>query len=497
MKMKIQRYMMAGTIVGSIAIVTDDTLAASEKNMKDGKPRLNILLFTADDLGWTSVGCYGSGLDVTPNIDRFAGEGVLFENGYVNAAISSPSRKIIMTGMYGHNSGAMGFDPIDRTREVPVLADILAKNGFRTGILGKLDHSNPYDGYEWDFCHDSKELGRGRNPDLYEKYVSDFISGCKDDNVPFFFMVNSDDPHRPFFNPDDPKSLRDGIKMPSRLYSPEEISVPGFLPDTKMTREEMAYYYNSTRRLDDTFGAVMKVLEESGLMENTIIVFLSDNGIAMPFAKANVYYASNRVPFIVKWPGHGDPGVRNSCDFVNEADLMPTFLDILGIDIPKHIDGKSFKRILNGKYGHHRNHSFHQIDKKISGPAVPMRSIVTADYIYIFNAWSDGKRFYTNNNEGQTMKSLEQLAKTDDFARERVGLFRYRVAEEFYNLKNDKSCLHNLIDSPSYHKEINKYRKLLEKEMVEHRDTLLPVFQVRNNTAQKEKVMKQLFPSMK
>lgn len=486
---------VCGCFVGKGNVVN----AAERKDVlkRGNDKKMNIVLFTADDLGWMSLGCYGSNLDVTPNIDRFASSGIVFENGYVNAAISSPSRKIMMTGLFGHNSGAMGFEPIDRTRDdVPILADILKENGYRTGILGKVSHSSPYEGYNWDFARDYADLGCGRNPELYAKYVEAFLKECKAKEQPFYFMINSHDPHRPYHNPKDAKALSGNVKEPSRLFSPEEIEVPGFLPDTYKVREELSWYYNSTRRLDDTFGAVMEILASAGEMDNTMIVFISDNGIAVPFAKANVYYASNRVPFIVRYPGSPSNGVRNHEDFVQEVDLLPTFLDLLDIELPENIDGCSFRKVLEEKFGSHRNYTFTQIDRKASGPSVPMRSIITEDWCYIFNAWSDGKRVYFNNNEGRTMQSMNELAKIDTFAESRVNLFRYRTEEELYDMRSDKDCIHNLINDKSKGRLIGKLRRMMEKEMVAHRDTLLPVFRARENHELKEKELMKAYPSM-
>ena len=495
--MNTKEIILLGAALGGSLISACNADAAQRRSKKQNCSKPNIILVTADDLGWMSLGCYGSKLDVTPNLDKFASEGIQFNNGYVNAAISSPSRKIMMTGLFGHNSGAMGFEPIDRNRNVPILADILAENGYRTGILGKVPHSSPYEGYEWDYAHDYAELGRGRNPELYAGYTREFIEKCQKEGKPFYFMINSHDPHRPYHDPEDPKALAGNAKAPSKIFSPDEIEVPGFLLDNKLTRLELSHYYNSTRRLDDTFGAVMEVFEDTGIMDNTMIVFLSDNGIAMPFAKANAYYASNRVPFMVRWPGNYKNGVINESDFVMEVDLLPTFLDIAGIDIPSGIDGRSFKAVLEGKKGQHSTYTFNQIDRKIGGPACPMRSIITEDFAYIYNAWPDGKRFYRNNNEGLTMKSMEEAAETDKFAAERVNVYRYRTKEEFYNMKTDKASVHNLINEKSLQDKIQKYRDLLEKEMIAHSDTLLPVWNARKNFAEKERLLKKAYPTIK
>ena len=183
---------------------------------------------------------------------------------------------------------------------------------------------------KWDYVFDQRDLGNGRNPDLYYQRCVTFFKRCQDEDKPFYFMVNSHDPHRPYCNPE---KLTKGAAMPSRVYQPEEVEVPGFLPDLPGVRVELAHYQNSTRRLDDTFGRVMRALEESGLAKNTIVVFISDNGIAVPFAKCNTWFHSSRTPFLVRWPGTVKAGTRNDTHFVSAVDLMPTFLELSLIHI--------------------------------------------------------------------------------------------------------------------------------------------------------------------
>ncbi len=472
------------------------TLLLSPNMAHAAQEQPNIILFTADDLGWISLGCYGATEDVTPNLDQFAREGMQFNHGFVNAAISAPSRRIMCTGMYGHNSGAMGFLEVDPKRNAPILMDILKDNGYTTGILGKVGHSSPTHDYAWDFSYDYGDLGRGRNPQLYAQYTEEFIKKAKKDGEPFYMMINSHDPHRPFHNPEDPNALRGNAVEPSRLFTPEEIDVPGFVPDTKEVRLELSHYFNSTRRLDDTFGEVMKVIEKLGCKENTIIVFISDNGVAIPFAKANTYYASNRTPFLVRWPAKIKPQSVNNVDFVSEVDLLATFLDVAGIDVPEKTNGKSFKPALMGKVGKHHTCSYHQIDKKIGGAPTPMRSVITSDYCYIFNAFHDGKRIYKNNNEGETMKSMEALAEADPTMQARVELYRKRVPEELYDMRKDPNGLNNLIGSAKHKKALEEMQALMREKMVANNDTLLPTFDARDDFTKKELALFAAYPEL-
>ena len=232
---------------------------------------VNILLFTADDLHAESLGVYGGRpADVTPNLDAFAAEGLLFNRAHVNTAICAPCRAIIATGRYGHRSGAMGF--MSARNDVPDVVTTFQEAGFHTGILGKQPHSTPKANIKWDYAFDQKDLGDGRSPQLYYDRSVTFLKQAKKAGKPFYFMVNSHDPHRPYCYPD---KLRKGAEMPSKVYQAEDVTVPGFLPDLPGLREEFAAYLNSTRRLDDTFGRVMEALEETGFTDNTLVLFIT------------------------------------------------------------------------------------------------------------------------------------------------------------------------------------------------------------------------------
>jgi len=193
------------------AFVAAPFTEAFEPNRK----KLNVLLFAADDLNCDSVGCFGGKVPgLTPNLDAFASEGVRFEYAHVTVAICQPSRGVLATGLYGHNSGVMGFMHTDR--DIPTVMQTLADAGYLTGILGKVKHSTPKADYKWDFAHDQKELGNGRDPDIYYSYCQEFLAKCRRQSKPFYFMVNSHDPHRPYHVPGKPAK---GAKEPSKTNS--------------------------------------------------------------------------------------------------------------------------------------------------------------------------------------------------------------------------------------------------------------------------------------
>ncbi|MDA7934293.1 sulfatase [Akkermansiaceae bacterium] len=454
-------------------------------------PPLNILLFTADDLGHEQLEFHGGGVaDVTPNLSKFSAENHTFLRGHVNIAICAPSRSIIATGRYGHNSGCYGFNKL--LKKIPTVFAHFKKHGYLTGILGKVSHSTCDTTFTWDFAHDQAELGNGRSPKKYHDYSVEFFNRCKKEDKPFYFMVNSHDPHRPFH---DPKKPVKNAEEPSRIFKPGEIEVPPFLPDLPEVRKELAHYYNSIRRLDDTFGRVIEALEKSGLAESTLVLFITDNGSAFPFAKANTYLAATRTPLLVRWPGVTKPGTKDDTHFVSEVDFFPTFAEAAGLTAPDKLDGRSFVSLLQGKTQKNRDIMFTQIDYTIGGPPKPMRCIQDENYGYIFNAFSDGKFQYRNNNEGLTFKAMKEKGKTDPAIQARVDLFRYRVVEEFYDLKNDPGSTKNLIDSPGHQELIASYTKRLRQWMVDTNDHNLRSFDVRKDPAKLAQTIKD-YPKM-
>jgi len=419
------------------------------------KAPLNILFFTADDMGWFSVAAMGSPAhlpDVTPNIDRFATQSMVFQRAHVTVAICQPSRGVLATGMYPHTSGVEGF--YQAAGHLDTVMSELSAHGYRTGILGKCVHCTPDASYHWDMLHDANALGHGRNPQKYAAYFREFVRDSKKRGQPFYFMCNSHDPHRPWVgSPTDLQWQREknDYVQPTRIFKPGEMIVPGFLPDLPGVREDLAQYCSSARRCDDTFGAIMKVLEDEGLANNTIVVFLSDNGMSAPFSKMNAYYNSTRTPLMVRYPGVTKPGSVDATHFVSGIDYMPTMLDALGYRVPAGVDGRSFLPLLRGEDQQGRDHVFTQIYETRANARYPMFTVQNADYILIYNPWSDGKTIFKSESlSGPAFQAMLEASKTDDYIRSRVTLARYRVPLELYDIKKDPDALVNLAKDPKY-----------------------------------------------
>ena len=448
----------------------------------------NVLLITADDLNCDSVGAFGATLDgTTPNLDRLATEGMRFERAHVTIAVCQPCRSVWMTGRYPHRSGGEGFHRL-RKPSLPILPGELREAGYLVGILGKVGHSTPYADFRWDLEHDQKDLGRGRSPERYAHFARQLLSRAKADGKPFFLMANAHDPHRPFHGNDRKVVYRkqgddgNGASLPSRVFRPAEVPIPGFLPDLPQVRREIAEYYSSVRRLDDVVGALLRTLDDLGLRDGTLVIFLSDHGMALPFSKTNCFYHSTRTPLIVRWPGVARPGSVNGDDFVSGIDLLPTLLAVAERPSPAGIDGRSFVPLLKGEQQDGRDRVFTQFHETAGKRRYPMRCVQDSRYAYIFNAWSDGTRRFRNESQGgRTMKAMQAAAINDPALAARVQLFLYRVPEELYDIRNDPDGKRNLIADPRHAKAATRLREELEGWMERTSDPALEVFRAREN----------------
>ena len=437
--------------------------------LSEQKP--NVLLITVDDMNCDSVGAFGCGVDnITPNIDRLATEGLRFEHGHVTIAICQPTRAVWMTGRYPHRNGALGFDPI--TRGVPTMLEALHQNGYLTGILAKVPHVVPTRHAAFDVIVRSANLGTGRDPALYHRHALEFFERSKKDGKPFFLMANAQDPHRPFAGSAQEsgrKNRKNATRIPgvSRTYRPNEIAVPGFLPDIPAVRKEIAEYFTSVHRADEVVGGVLKALSESGLDEKTLVMFVSDHGMPLPFAKTNCWRHSTRTPWIVRWPGVVKPASVDDSHFVSGIDLAPTILNAVGLKPLPGADGRSFMPLLKGETQQGREHVFTHINRTAGKREFPMRSVQNERFGYIFNAWAaSGTTVFRNESQsGLTMKAMIAAAKDDPLIASRVKHFLYRQVEEFYDYQNDPDALHNLIDDPQYREETAYFRQLMLRYM--------------------------------
>ena len=426
----------------------------------------NILFMTADDMHWDSVGVYQSPVKgITPNLDQLANQGFMFRHAYVQIAICTPSRQVMLSGNHSHQTMTRCFTPVERIG--PTLPDVLKENSYLLANINKRQNH-----YPWDIEIDEEESACGRDVAFYGTALTRIITQAESEDKPFFIMANMNDPHRPFHGAGMPKKVKDErrVSRPSHVYRPEEVTVPGFLPDLPNVRLEMAEYYSSVRRADDCVGMMLETIADLGVQDDTIVLFMSDHGISMPYSKINCYRASLRVPLLVRWPGKIKANAIEELQMVSTVDLAPTLLDMVGIEIPNHMAGRSFFPITQGQKQPNRDFIIGYYYRNLRQTNMfPTFTVQTRDKAYIYNPWSTHRKEVHNSDytHSRTLAAMWSQAETDHAVKRRVEFHKFRVVEEFYDYAEDPYAFDNLIHDMRYQSDIKNMKKRLQAWMEE------------------------------
>jgi N-sulfoglucosamine sulfohydrolase len=449
----------ASMLAGS-GLISDEAFTAGTK-------RRNIVLIVSDDHGLDALGCYGNKVIKTPNLDQLASEGVRFTNAFCTTASCSASRSVILTGMYNHANGQYGhqhsyhhFISFPNIKSLPVL---MGEAGYRTGRIGKY-HVAPEEVYQFDV-----ELrGNSRSPVEMANNCREFISS--DDRKPFFLYFCTSDPHRGGGKAEELPTKPDrfgnrakpypGVKEVE--YNPEDVIVPPFLPDSSECRDELAQYYQSVSRVDQGVGRLLDVLKEAGKYDNTVVIYISDNGVAFPGAKTTLYEPGMRLPCIVRNPAQRKKGIACNA-LINFADLAPTIMDFADA-LPKKNDfhGRSFKSVLEhekpwGWDVTYASHTFHEITMYY-----PMRVVRERRFKLIWNiAHGLDYPFASDLWESSTWQAtLERGEKY--YGKRTVEAYLHRPKFELYDLENDPDEIHNLADDPNHKGTLSRLQTKLK-----------------------------------
>lgn len=452
MKKQILVKLIFASIIATVFIIAG--FAFSDEK-EENKP--NIVILMSDNHSWSHLGCYGDPVVKTPNIDKIAQQGIRFTNAFCAAPSCTPARASMLTGqnIWRLEEGAnlWGILP----SKFKVYTEMLEEAGYLVGFEGKGWGPGSFEAG-----------GRDRNP-AGEQFSSleEFISKRKE-GQPFTYWFSSRNPHRPY--------NANAKEQPVDLAS---IEVPTYLPDNDAVRRDIADYYAEVQMFDKEVGAFMKYLEESGAIENTIVIVCSDNGWQMPRGLANLYKFGTKVPMIIKMPGKDQKG-RVINDFVSLNDLAPTFLELAGLPIPDEMDAKSLVNILNSNKSGvidpardfmvtaRERHAFVRQD----GAGYGGRAIITDNFLYIRNfepeQWPAGdpplfgdvdahmlhypsptKMYILKNREKEDVRKFFELA------------FAKRPAEELYDLVADPDQMNNVAHEKAYKEIKNKLAERL------------------------------------
>ena len=397
---------------------------------KGAAPRRNVVLYVADDQGMDDAGCYGNSVVRTPGIDALARDGVRFTHAFCTTSSCSPSRSVILTGLYNHATGQYGlahgahhFVSFSNVRSLPLL---LREAGFRTVCAGKF-HVEPEPAYHFD------EYIKGEAPARMADRCKSIIADSSE--RPFFLYFCPTEPHRPFH--------REG----SAPVDPKDVVVPSYLPDIPECREELAAYYGSIERCDSGLLRLIEILKETGRWDDTLIVYISDNGAPFPGAKTTLYDPGTRLPCIVRNPFEKRQG--SVCDaMIHWADIAPTLLDFAGaLRDPEAFHGRSFLGAIAEEhpagwdevYG---SHTFHEVTMYY-----PMRSVRTRRHKLIWNL-AHPLEYPTAQDlwDSKTWQAVLDRG-IKDYGKRAVQAYLHRPRFELYDIEEDPHEVRNIADA--------------------------------------------------
>jgi len=440
----------------------------------DSKP--NIIIFIADDLSWHDVACFGGPTDAkTPHLDQLASEGVKFTKFYSPAAVCSPARQSLLTGMFPVRTGAYPNHTFVKlgTHSLPYYLKPL---GYRTMGAGK-QHFAPPESYpfdQWSSMIGEDGPGGGEDTgdgDLNFKELEQFFSADK--AHPFCAYVATHQPHAPW-------TKGDQSSFKSKILK----NIPPYLVDTLETRQNLAKYYAEVSQCDSEVGTVMEILKKSGQDKNTIFIFLSEQGSSLPHSKWTLYDPGIRVAVIVRWPEKIKKGISNGA-LIQYVDILPTLIAAAGGDPmsadtgcpdaagARGFDGRSFLDVLLGKSDKFRDTIFAQQTTRgirNGSDAYAIRAACDGRWKLIVNFESEAK-FKNAISEGEVIQSWQKKGKEGNaFAAEQASRYIIRPALELYDLQSDPWELTNVADNKDNTATITRLRCDLDAWMKQQGD---------------------------
>ncbi|MEM6280157.1 MAG: sulfatase [Verrucomicrobiota bacterium] len=388
----------------------------------------NIVFINADDLTRNDLSIYG-GQAYTPNFDRLASEGMVFDACFQAAPMCSPTRHNLYTGIYPVKSGAYPNHTFakDGTKSI---VHHLQPHGYRVALSGKR-HISPESVFPFEYSGQ-------KNPDM--EVIEALMKESKEAGTPFCLFACSNEPHTPW-NLGDPGA-----------YPPKEIELPKYFADTPATREGMSRYLAEITYYDGQIGDILDLLDKHDLAESTIVMASSEQGSSFPFAKWTLYDAGLKTALVVRWPGQIEAGTRTDA-MVEYVDVVPTILEAIGAEATGPLDGRSFFPVLSGETDQHKDFTFGIMTTRgiINGSETfGIRSARSRDYLYIRNLTPEIR--FTNACT-QSPEFLSWVRKAEGGAKKAARLvekYHHRPAEELYEVSGEWHNWKNLADSPEH-----------------------------------------------
>ncbi len=480
--MKFQSYSLLFIFVLSQLIMT----SCSQDAKSNAEPP-NILFAIADDASFPHMGAYGSDWVKTPAFDRIAEQGILFMNAYTPNAKCAPSRSCILTGRNSWQLEQAANHSPNFPAKFKTFAEVLDENGYHVGYTAKgwePGNAGTIDGKKRDLLvkrYSSIKLEPPTTEISKIDYTANFqkFLAENEESKPFFFWYGSYEPHRRY-------EFMSSIKKGGKSIA-EMDSVFSMWPQIDSVKIDMLDYAFEIEYFDQHLQKMLRILEEEGKLDNTLVIVTADNGMPFPRIKGQGYELSNHLPLAIMWPdGIENPG-RVVEDFVNFIDFAPTFLELAGISEDKsgmkEIEGKSLTGIFNsdkdGIVEEDRDHVLIGKERHDVGRpndwGYPIRGIVKGDFLYIKNyepnRWPAGnpETGYLNCDGSPTKTTVLDRRTTDQHYYWEWN-FGKRPTEEMYNIKNDPLCMVNLADEQEYQELKDELKNQMISELKTQED---------------------------
>lgn len=431
-----------------------------------GKERPNILWLSTEDIS-AHFGCYGDPHAITPNIDRLAAEGTLYSRAFTTAGVCAPSRSAIITGVFQSSIGSQHMRSQVRLPEwMELFPTYIREAGYYTTNNSKTDYQLvkglPVEERAWD---DSSPSAHWKNR--------------SDKDQPFFAVFNYGDTHESrIAGKERYEAITDDLSSQERQDAAALTTLPPYYPDTPTNRENWKRNYELITRMDTWAGEMIQELKDAGLYENTIIFFWSDHGIGLPRAKRWLYESGTRIPLVVRAPagmqigGLTEAGAVDG-QLVSAIDFAPTLLNLLGLNLPDHLQGRAF---LGDNLSPKRDYIYGARDRMDERYDI-IRTVRDTRFRYVRN-YEPLKPYYQFMNSAEKgltmaeMRRLHEAGKLDPVVERYFGL---KPPEELYDLETDPHEINNLAEDPAFADVLHRLREAHLAWVKDTRDTgLLP-----------------------
>lgn len=436
----------------------------------------NMLIILADDCTCSDLPLYGGQNAKTPNIDKLATEGLLFQRAYLSSAMCQPCRAELYSGQYPLHNGC-AYNHSSSRPTTTSLPQYLQPLGYRVGLAGKV-HVSPRKAFPFENVpgFDDNCVRNPTNPHQLAG-VEEFITRSSDQ--PFCLVVALVEPHMPWVMGD------------ASQYPPAKLKLPPTMGDTPVTRKHFSTYLAEITYMDDQVGQILAVLEKSGKRDDTVVLFSSEQGSQFPGNKWTNWDTGVHTALIASWPNH-IPNGQTTQALVQYADVAPTLIELAGGTVPEttQIDGTSFKSVLLEGASQHRQFVYHMHNNIPEGPSYPIRAIsdgrfryirnLTPERIYIEKHLMGGGRL--NNPYYATWLGAD-AKRTDIY--HLLNRYMNRPAEELYLLEQDPYEMTNLIDDSQHAEILSKLRTELDQWMELQQDPGAEVDQLDSHRASK------------